>query len=446
MALRRSWPLRRRAVPTVMTIALLAPTAFAVHGGATAATMPPSSDAGDDRTSPIAPDLSELDVALVVAGDASYPLGDPVPFTIDVVNHADRSMSVPVDITIGPDLGADLSSAAAAVPVTFYSTQIFVGAGGEANEDVVVTPAQWYGTSGPFTLTASVDGEAAGEPLVVDVGDADVVVPRFEEVAADVGIVTSVPAAGCGQFSNGAAWADIDGDDDLDLLVTRLGDPMALFVNDGTGHFADEATERGLGFGDANNVAFADYDNDGDADVLVVRDGSDRLLDNDGTGHFADVSATAGIGDDDRRGMDASWADYDGDGLLDVYVSNYMHCLGDWSTEEEVISQVAYDPDTLYHNNGDGTFTDVTALLEHDPDDYDDGTTIGAGFGASWFDYDGDGRLDLYLANDFVGPLPDYNRMWHNEGPDADGGWTFTDVSLDTGTALFMNTMGIGVA
>ena len=143
--------------------------------------------------------------------------------------------------------------------------------------------------------------------------------------------------------------------------------------------------------------------------------------------------------------MDASWADYDGDGLLDVYVSNYMHCLGDWSTEEEVISQVAYDPDTLYHNNGDGTFTDVTALLEHDPDDYDDGTTIGAGFGASWFDYDGDGRLDLYLANDFVGPLPDYNRMWHNEGPDGDGGWTFTDVSLDTGTALFMNTMGIGV-
>ena len=72
--------------------------------------------------------------------------------------------------------------------------------------------------------------------------------------------------------------------------MTRLGDPMALFVNDGTGHFADEATERGLGFGDANNVAFADYDNDGDADVLVVRDGSDRLLDNDGTGHFTDVS------------------------------------------------------------------------------------------------------------------------------------------------------------
>ncbi len=178
-----------------------------------------------------------------------------MPFTIDVVNHADRSMSVPVDITIGPDLGADLSSAAASAPVTFYSTQIFVGAGGEATEDVVVTPAQWYGTSGRFTLTASVDGEAAGEPLLVDVGEADVVVPRFEEVAADVGIVTSVPAAGCGQFSNGAAWADIDGDDDLDLLVTRLGDPMALFVNDGTGHFTDEATERGLGFGDANNVA-----------------------------------------------------------------------------------------------------------------------------------------------------------------------------------------------
>ena len=196
---------------------------------------------------------------------------------------------------------------------------------------------------------------------------------------------------------------------------------------------------------DANNVSFADYDNDGDADVMIVRDGTDLLLANDGRGRFADVSTRAGVGDDDRRGMNASWADYDNDGDLDVYVTNYMHCLGAWSTAEEVISQVAYDSDTLYRNNGDGTFSDVTSYVENDPDDYDDGTTIGAGFGASWFDYDHDGRLDLYLANDFVGPLPDYNRLWHNDGPTSDGGWGFSDVSLDTNTALFMNTMGIGV-
>ena len=165
MALRRSWPLRRRAVPTVMTIALLAPTAFAVHGGATAATMPPTSArpaTAPRRSPPTSPSSPSHSCSPVTPRIRSVIR---VPFTIDVVNHADRSMSVPVDITIGPDLGADLSSAAASAPVTFYSTQIFVGAGGEATEDVVVTPAQWYGTSGRFTLTASVDGEAAGEPL-----------------------------------------------------------------------------------------------------------------------------------------------------------------------------------------------------------------------------------------------------------------------------------------
>ena len=196
---------------------------------------------------------------------------------------------------------------------------------------------------------------------------------------------------------------------------------------------------------DANGAAFADYDDDGDSDVLIVRDGSDMLFANDGTGHFTDVSRAAGIGDDNARGMSASWGDYDGDGHLDVYVANYMKCTGDWKTAGEIVSQVSYYPDTLYHNNGDGTFSDVTNLLEHDPATRDDGSTIGAGFTAAWIDYNGDQRPDLYLANDFVGPSPDSNRLWRNDGPSADG-WKFTDVSLDSGTALFMNTMGIGVA
>ena len=115
--------------------------------------------------------------------------------------------------------------------------------------------------------------------------------------------------------------------------------------------------------------------------------------------------------------MNASWGDFDNDGNLDVYVTNYMTCTGEWATEEEIITQVAYYPDTLYRNNGDGTFADATSFLENDPDTRDDGSTIGAGFGAAWFDYDGDGRLDLYLANDFVGPSPDNNRLWHNDGP-----------------------------
>ncbi len=208
--------------------------------------------------------------------------------------------------------------------------------------------------------------------------------------------------------------------------------------------------ERGLSITDANGAAFADYDNDGDADLIVVRDGSDLLFRNEGDGRFGDVSVAAGIGDDGYRGMNASWGDFDNDGNLDVYVTNYMTCTGEWATEEEIISQVSYYPDTLYRNNGDGTFSDATSYLENDPDTRDDGSTIGAGFGAAWFDYDRDGRLDLYLANDFVGPSPDNNRLWHNDGP-VDGGQidrssgAFTDVSVASGTSFFMNTMGIGV-
>jgi hypothetical protein len=399
--------------------------------------------------SPIAPDVAELDVGLARAGTAGViPLGEPIPFRLSVRNRADRSMSVPIDLAIRPielTAGSSVPTGDAVRTVVFFSTQLFVSAEGEAFEDIATTPAQWFGTSGRFEIAATVGGDPLGDPLVVDVGDAAVVVPRFDDVTTAAGIETTVPEAECGQFSNGAAWADVDGDGHLDLLVTRLGEPMALFVNDGSGHFADEAASRGLAVEDANNVSFADYDNDGDADVMVVRDGTDLLLANDGRGRFADVSARAGVGDDDRRGMNASWADYDNDGDLDVYVTNYMHCLGAWSTAEEVITQVAYDSDTLYRNDGDGTFVDVTSYVENDPDDYDDGITIGAGFGASWFDYDHDGRLDLYLANDFVGPQPDYNRLWHNDGPTSDGGWGFSDVSLDTNTALFMNTMGIGV-
>ena len=131
----------------------------------------------------------------------------------------------------------------------------------------------------------------------------------------------------------------------------------------------NEASNSGVGVTDANGASFADYDNDGDPDLLLVRDGSDLLFANDGTGHFTDVSAKAGIGDDNARGMDAAWGDFDGDGHLDVYVTNYMQCTGDWKTAGEIVSQVAYYDDTLYHNNGDGTFSDVTDLLEHDPDD-----------------------------------------------------------------------------
>jgi hypothetical protein len=363
-------------------------------------------------------------------------LGVAFPLSIAVRNNATRSESVPITLTLSSPDGKH---------VDFYRTSVFAYARKESTEDVVTTPAQWFGETGRYKITASSTSVHAAAELAFDVVDPAIATPVFADVSQQAGVGTSIPAAHCGQFANGAAWADVDGDGDPDLLVTRLGDPVQLFINDGKGHFTEEAAQRGVAVTDANGASFADYDNDGDVDVLIVRDGSDLLLANDGTGHFTDVSAKAGIGDNNARGMNAAWGDFDGDGHLDVYVTNYMQCTGDWKTAGEIVSQVAYYDDTLYHNNGDGTFSDVTDELEHDPGTRDDGSTNGAGFAAAWFDYNGDGRPDLYLANDFVGPSPDHNRLWRNDGP-SPSGWAFTDVSLEAGAALFMNTMSIAVS
>jgi hypothetical protein len=384
-----------------------------------------------------AADRGSLSVELRPVGDVQVPLGAPIELDVAIHNAGERSVTVPIDVGLRPPTGDG---------VRFYTASLFVPTGEEVAERVRVTPAQWYTALGAYRVDVVAGGDGGPRSEIgVEVVDPAVVIPRFEDVTEQAGVATTVPEATCGRFSNGAAWGDVEGDGDLDLFVSRLDEPSQLFVNDGAGRFTEQSSERGLSIADTNGAAFADYDNDGDTDLVVVRDASDRLLRNDGRGRFDDVSAAAGIGDDGRRGMNASWGDFDGDGHLDLYVTNYMHCTGGWTTEEEIIAQVEYHPDTLYRSAGDGTFTDVTAWLEKDAGTYEDGTTLGAGFGAAWLDVDDDGRLDLYLANDFVGPSPDHNRLWRNDGPDGAGGWTFTDISVESGTAFFMNTMGIGV-
>jgi enediyne biosynthesis protein E4 len=418
-----------RVVPILLQLLLLGLITIACSNDEQATRAEPT-DA--NRATEITDDIA---VALSSVHGPSAPVGEAFVVEVALRNRGPRSVSVPYELRLSaPDGGA----------VPFHETSLFVPAGDVATEQVGVTPAQWFADRGSFDVALLVDGRAIGDALELHVSEPRVTVPLFEDVTDAAGLATTVPAASCGQFSNGAAWGDVDGDGSVDLLVTRLGDPAELFVNDGAGQFTAEGEARGLAVRDANGAAFADYDNDGDADVVLVRDASDLLFRNDGSGRFTDVSAAAGIGDDDYRGMSAAWGDFDADGHLDLYVTNYMQCLGEWSTEADIITEVSYYPDTLYRNNGDGTFDDVTGYLENDPDEYDDGTTIGAGFGAAWLDHDGDGRLDLYLANDFVGPTPDHNRLWRNDGPGA-GGWTFSDVSVETGTALFMNTMGIAV-
>jgi hypothetical protein len=432
---RRS-PLHRRRRSAAAALALLLTSGACSSGDDTAgdATDDPADTATDVRTdglddAPVGDDAT-LDVAL--GADSAATLGEPLEVTITVANHGDRSVSAPIDLSL---VAPDGSKRA------FHRTSLFVPFGESASESTEITTSRWYADTGDFEVVAEVtDAGLSASPAAhrFTIEPTTRVVPTFDDVTEQAGLLTDVPVPGCGQFANGAAWADIDSDGWQDLLVTRLGDPVQLFLNAGDGTFVDETIARGVEVAGANGAAFADYDNDGDPDLSLVGDGPDTLLQNDGTGHFTDVTSTAGTaGDPASRGMSATWGDFDRDGLLDLYVTNYMACTGPWTTEEEIISNVAYQLDVLYHNEGDGTFRDVTDLLP-EPEE------TGAGFTAAWLDIDGDELLDLYVANDFVGLSPEHNRLWHNSGPGRDR-WQFSDVSLDSGAGLYMNTMGVGI-
>ena len=371
---------------------------------------------------------------LTLDSDAAGPLqlGEPIVVTVSVRNSGPRSVTAPLELEL---ILPDESS------VAFHRTSLFVPFGETASEPATLTTSRWTPAIGTFTVRATTtDAESSAAPASVsfDVVETTRTVPRFEDVTERSGLVTEAPPPTCGQFANGAAWGDVNGDGWPDLAVTRLGDAAQLFVNRRDGTFADETSARGFAASGSNGVAFADIDNDGDADVVLVGDGPDVLLRNDGTGHFLDITSIAGIaGDPASRGMSASWGDYDGDGLLDLFVTNYIDCTGQWDTAANIIANVAYHASVLYHNDGNGRFSDVTAELP-------DSERPAAGLVAAWVDVDGDGRLDLYLGNDFVGPSPDHNRLWRNAGPGATG-WRFEDISLASGAGLFMNTMGIGV-
>jgi hypothetical protein len=309
-------------------------------------------DRGSDATVATIGSEATLAVSLERVGESALPLGEPLQVTVTVTNDGPRSVAAPIELALVSPDGAQLP---------FHQTSLFVPFGDSASESVEVTTSRWFAETGEFEIRAAVTDADLTASLAFNVGATARLIPSFEDVTDQAGVVTEVPVPVCGQFSNGAAWADVDSDGWQDLLVTRLGDPVQLYMNRGDGTFAEEGAARGLATGGANGAAFADYDNDGHADLVLVRDGPDRLFHNDGTGHFDDVSEAAGIGGDESRGMSGSWGDFDGDGLLDLYVTTYMECTGEWTTEEEIIANVGYYADVLYRNDGDGTFTDVTA-------------------------------------------------------------------------------------
>jgi hypothetical protein len=206
-----------------------------------------------------------------------------------------------------------------------------------------------------------------------------------------------------------------------------------LYRNNHDGTFTDVTVKAGVthcgwGFG----VAVGDYDNDGAEDLYITYLDGAVLYHNNGDGTFTDATAKAGVGNPGRWGTSAAFGDYDNDGNLDLYVANYVDLdlkhlppfgQGPFCSYRGIA--VSCGPrglkggrDRLYHNNGDGTFTEVTEKLNIDPGAY-------YGLGVLWLDYDLDGCLDLYVANDSSPSL-----LYHN---DCKG--NFTEVGAESGVA-----------
>ena len=238
-------------------------------------------------------------------------------------------------------------------------------------------------------------------------------------------------------MGSGALWFDADGDGWQDLLLVNSknwpGHPgraslPALYRNTHDGAFLDITRGSGLdvetyGIG----AAAADYDNDGKVDVYITGLGGNRLFKNLGAGRFLDVTATAAVADGGFS-TSALWFDYDNDGKVDLFVTHYV----DWSAGQDLFctldgknksyctpeSYKGHSP-SLFHSLGNGRFENVTKRAGM----FD---TSSKGLGVAMLDFDGDGRMDLFVAND-----TEPNRLYRNKG---DG--TFEDVAVGAGVAF----------
>ncbi|MHC4745433.1 MAG: FG-GAP repeat domain-containing protein, partial [Planctomycetota bacterium] len=267
---------------------------------------------------------------------------------------------------------------------------------------------------------------------------------QFTDVTEQTGITFEHTDGSSGRryivesISAGLALFDYDGDGDIDIYFLN-GAPLpgavfespprnALYRNDGGFSFTNVSEESGLGdTGYGLGVTVGDYDNDGDADVYLNNYGPNVLYRNNGDGTFADVTRNAGVGNGDKVGAGACFLDMDSDGDLDLFVSNYLkfspatHVPHSKRGFPQYGTPLDYppEPDTMYRNNGDGTFTDVSASCGF-------GKHPGTGMGTVCGDYDSDGDADIFVANDVMG-----NFLFKN-----DGAGRFEEVGLAAGVAF----------
>ena len=272
---------------------------------------------------------------------------------------------------------------------------------------------------------------------------------KFEDIAAkgrrafcDRELLDSAETS-TGNDAGGRGLFDYDGDGLLDIYLVNGAEMPSLvktepkyynrlFHNNGDGTFTDVSERAGVtGAGYGMGVAVGDYDNDGWPDLFVANVNGNQLYHNNGDGTFTDVTAKAGLSGAMYEGrkmwsVAAGWFDYNNDGLLDLFVANYCQ----WDSRYEPVcmgldgrgychpGSFAPLPNTLYRNNGDGTFTDVSAETGIS-------SVLGKGMGVAFADYDGDGFLDVFVAND-----SSPNLLFHNIG-----GKRFEEVGFQAGVA-----------
>ena len=257
-------------------------------------------------------------------------------------------------------------------------------------------------------------------------------------------------------MGSGAAWADFDNDGRPDLFAVNIAAPLnatpdqltrspahnALYHNEGNGIFSEIAASAGVDFrGCGQAAAWGDIDSDGFVDLVVTNFGSNLLYKNRGDATFAEISAPAGLTARHGFWAGASWGDYDRDGDLDLYINGYVRYAFDpahlrtRTQQYDTVIPASLNPSTyapeanlLYENDGGGLFEERAHAA---------GVANGKGrsLSASWSDFDSDGWVDLYVAND----LSD-NAMFRNRG---DG--TFADISHAAWVADYRGAMGLAV-